>query len=204
MPASHFEFLVEEPSMEAFLRSWMARHLPESTRFDVKVFQGKSDLLGKLELRLRGYAHWLPDDWRIVVIVDRDEDECLKLKQRLEESCARAGLATRRVQPSGWRTVTCLAIEELEAWYFGDWAAVVRAYPRVSKQVPVNARYRAPDNIVGGTWEAFQRVLQRYGYFGGGLEKIRAAREIGAQVAASRNLSPSFRNLVRVLDEALR
>jgi hypothetical protein len=189
--------------MEAFLRSWIARHLPEGTRFDVKVFQGKSDLLGKLEIHLRGYARWLPADWRLFVIVDRDKEDCVKLKCALEDICARAGLGTRRVQPNPWRTATCLAIEELEAWYFGDWEAVISAYPRISRKVPGNARYRAPDNIAGGTWEAFQRVLQRHGYFGGGLEKIRAAREIGAHLAASRNISPSFRNLVRVLDEAL-
>ena len=26
-----------------------------------------------LEPRLRGYARWLPEDWRIVVMVDRDD-----------------------------------------------------------------------------------------------------------------------------------
>ena len=71
MAASHFELLVEEPSMEAFLRAFLPRLLPLGSTFDVHPFQGKTDLLGKIEARLRGYASWLPDDWRIVVVLSR-------------------------------------------------------------------------------------------------------------------------------------
>ena len=72
--------------MEAFLRTLSPRLLPASRTFEVHAFQGKSDLLRKLEARLRGYAQWLPDDWRIVVMVDRDDDDCHVLKQRLDDS----------------------------------------------------------------------------------------------------------------------
>lgn len=71
--------------MEAFLRALLPRRLPLDRTFKVHPFQGKSDLLSKLEARLRGYAVWLPDDWRIVVVVDRDDDDCRALKQRLED-----------------------------------------------------------------------------------------------------------------------
>ena len=54
-----------------------------------------------------------------------------------------------------------IAIEELEAWYFGDWTAVVQAWPRVSANVPAQRGYRDPDAIPGGTWQAFECVLQR-------------------------------------------
>lgn len=37
-------------------------------------------LLARLPERLRGYASWLPDTWRIVVIVDRDDADCTTLK----------------------------------------------------------------------------------------------------------------------------
>ncbi len=56
MSAAHLELLVEEPSMEAFLRALLPRLLPQDRTFEVHPFQGKSDLLGKLEARLRGYA----------------------------------------------------------------------------------------------------------------------------------------------------
>ena len=121
MSAAHFEVLVEEPSMEAFLRAMLPRVLPEDRTFGVYPFQGKSDMLGKLEARLRGYTSWLPDDWRIVVVVDRDNQDCLKLKARLEDLAARASLHTRT--KSGhpqWQLINRIAIEELESWYFGD------------------------------------------------------------------------------------
>jgi hypothetical protein len=68
-----------------------------------------------------------------------------------------------------------ISIEELEAWYFGDWKAVQEAYQGV-KDISKLAAYRNPDTIRGGTWEAFERELQSAGYFTGGLQKIAAAR----------------------------
>ena len=99
-----------------------------------------------------------------------------------------------------WAVVNRLAIEELEAWYFGDWTAVRAAYPRVSTATPAQARFRRPDAIAG-TWEALEQVLQRSGYFVGGLRKIEAARAIGAQMNPDRNSSQSFRALRDVLTE---
>ena len=150
MTVRHFEFLVEEPSMEAFLRALLPRLLPPDRSFDVRVFQGKPDLLRKLKSRLRGYAKWLPGDHRIVVLVDRDNNECQALKAQLEDDARRAGLLTRsRAAGCPWQLVNRIVIEELEAWYFGDWQAVRTAYPRVSATVPNNAAYRVPDAIAG-------------------------------------------------------
>lgn len=44
-----------------------------------------------------------------------------------------------------------LAIEELEAWFFGDVAALHSAYPRVPSTLGRRSRYRDPDAIRGGT-----------------------------------------------------
>ena len=72
--------------------------------------------------------------------------------QRLERICDNAGLRSRRGAGSpDWQVVTRIAIEELEAWYFGDWEAVREAYPGVSPSVPQQAPYRDPDAIRGGT-----------------------------------------------------
>ena len=71
----HLVFLVEELSMEAFLRGLLPRILPEACGFEVHSFRGKSNLLKNLNPRLRGYARWLPDDWRVFVVVDRDNDD---------------------------------------------------------------------------------------------------------------------------------
>ncbi|HJK97327.1 MAG TPA: DUF4276 family protein, partial [Polyangiaceae bacterium LLY-WYZ-14_1] len=106
--------LVEEPSMEHALRIVLPRILGRVS-FDVHAFSCKSELLGWLPGRLRGYAAWVPEDWRIVVVVDRDDDDCLALKARLESMAAKARLATRS-RPRGGRfsVVNRLAIEELE------------------------------------------------------------------------------------------
>jgi len=190
--------------MEAFLRALLPRLLPAGRTFEVHAFQGKADLLGKLEARLRAYAAWLPKDWRVVVVVDRDDDDCHELKQRLEEAADKAGLRSRsRAGARPWQLVNRIAIEELEAWYFGDWDAVRAAYPRVSPDVPKRQGLRDPDAIAGGTWEAFERIMQRHGYFKGGLAKIEAARAIGAQIEPERSRSGSFQAFHQALVEAL-
>lgn len=201
--AAHVELLVEEPSMEAFLRALLPRCLPQHTTFEVHPFQGKDDLLGKLLSRLRGYACWLPEDWRIVVVVDRDDDDCLRLKQRLDDCATQAGLSTRpRSVGPRWQVVNRIAIEELEAWYFGDWEAVHASYPRVASTIPQKRQYRDSDGIAGGTWEAFERIMQRGGYFGGGLRKIEVARMLGAVIEPQRNRSPSFRCFHQAVTQA--
>ena len=189
--------------MEAFLRTLLPRLLPRNRTFEVHRFQGKRDLLKKLESRLRGYARWLPADFRIVVMVDRDEEECRALKRRLEDAAERAGLLTRsRAAGRPWQLVNRIVIEELEAWYFGDWQAVQTAYPRVSATIPNNAAYRVPDAITGGTWEAFERVLKRHGYFRTGLRKMEAAQAIAAHIDPGRNRSPSFGQFIDAIVEA--
>ncbi len=204
MTAQHMELLVEEPSMEAFLRELLPRIIPADRTFNIHAFQGKPDLLGKLESRLRGYAHWLPDDWRLIVVVDRDEDECRQLKRRMEAMAATAGLKSRsQAQGHRWQIVNRIAVEELEAWYFGDWEAVRSVYPRVSPHVPNKQGFRDPDAVAGGTWEAFERVLKQCGYFQTGLRKVEAARALGARIDPQRNRSRSFMRFHEAVVEAM-
>lgn len=189
--------------MEAFLRALLPRLLPQDRTFDVHPFQGKSDLLDKLEQRLRGYVAWLPADWRIVVVVDRDDDDCRALKRKLEAIASRAGLRTRtRAGNASWQLVNRIAVEELEAWYFGDWEAVCSAYPRASVNVPNRKAFREPDAVAGGTWETFERVMQARGYFNGGLPKIETARAIGAYLDPERSSSHSFQAFSAAISEA--
>jgi hypothetical protein len=200
MTVEHVEVLVEEPSMEATLERLLPGMLPEAS-FAIHAHQGKLDLLGKLPAKLRAYASWLPPTWRIVVVVDRDDDDCEALKQRLEGAVAQAGLTSRARAKVGYVVATRIAIEELEAWFFGDWRAVCAAYPRAPRTVASKVAYRAPDDIQGGTWEALERVLQQAGYFSSGLRKIEAARAIAEHMVPARNTSPSFCRLRDVLDE---
>ena len=189
--------------MEAFLKTLLPRMLPDGSTFDLRVFGGKADLLGKLDQRLRAYRRWLPPDWRLVVMLDRDNDDCHELKAQLEESATNAGLRTRsQTGASAWQLVNRIVIEELEAWYFGDWDAVRAAYPGVNPGVPRRSGYRDPDDIRGGTWEAFERILKRHGYFTTGLRKIEAAQAVAAHIAVDENRSRSFAHFRDAIAEA--
>ncbi len=188
--------------MEAFLESVLPKIVAEMS-YQIYNYQCKQQLIERPPQRLQGYARWLPDNWRIIVILDRDNDDCKELKQDLDDIAADAGIITRSRNTDEYHIVNRLAIEELEAWYFGDWQAVKSAYPRVSERVPRRRGYRNPDKIKGGTWEAFERLLQASGYFGGGLAKIEAARTISEYISPERNTSHSFQTLKSVLEEVI-
>ena len=179
--------------MEGFLRQVLPKILKQRATFSIYVYQGKADLLRKLPGRLRGWAGWLPDTHRIIVLLDRDDDDCHQLKQTLEDVATGAGPGTRTncgSQP--WHVVTRIAIEELEAWFFGEWSAVRQAYPRVSARVVDQTAYRASYSIAGGTREALERVLRKAGYFSPGLPKKEAADAVGRHMDPDANTSPSF------------
>lgn len=136
-------------------------------------------------------------------MVDHDNDDCRALKARLERVAASAGLRTRtRSGDACWRVVNRIVIEELEAWYFGDWEAVQSAYPRVSPSVPRQARYRNPDAVRGGTSEAFERVMRRSRYFEAELDKVEAAQAIAPHMDPACNRSDSFQTFHAALIEA--
>jgi hypothetical protein len=193
MTATHLEILVEEPSMESFLRGVLPKIIGQNVTYAIHAHQGKHDLLRKLEQRLRGYARWLPDSMRIIVLLDRDDDDCLRLKQTMELAAAQAGLRTRSTSPGqAWQVVNRVAIEELEAWFFGEWASVKTAYPRVPANIAAHAAYRNSDAIKGGTWEALERILRAAGHFSLGLRKTEAADAIARHMNPDANTSPSF------------
>lgn len=149
----------------------------------------------------RHYARFLPETWRIFVVVDRDDDDCIELRRRMDQVAERFGLVARsRASGNRHSVINRIAIEELEAWFFGDWDAVRKAYPRLPETIPARKKYRDPDAIQN-TWEAFEQVLQRKGYFRTGLRKRQAAREVAAHMNPSRNRSASFRAFWKALLE---
>lgn len=190
----HFEFLVEELSAKESLRQILPKMLPQTVTYQIHDFRGKSDLLNKLPNRLKGYKNWIPDDYKIIILVDRDNDKCEDLKDKLEKIGIEAGFITKTISEDKktFKVLNRIAIEELEAWFFGDVKAIVSAYSRVSSNLGQQAKYRNPDEITGGTWEALEKVLQKAGYHQGGLEKVKAAREISQYMTPENNCSPSF------------
>lgn len=151
-------------------------------------------LLAKLPERLRGYATWVGSvNLKIVVLVDRDDDDCVELKRRLVADADKAGLAVSSAGGASAATVlNRIAVEELEAWFLGDVPAVRRAYPRVPGSVAAKVAYRDPDAIQGGTWESMERLLQTKGYFPGGLRKTVVAERVASYMDVENNRSRSF------------
>lgn len=191
---THLELLVEEPSAEAALNSLVPKVLGSDLSYQIHPFQGKHDLLRNLPTRLRGYRHWIPENWGIVVVIDADGLDCLEQKEKQESMAEDAGFLTRALALGGrYQVLNRLAIEELEAWFFGDVEALCEAYPGIPRSLGERAKYRDPDGILGGTWEALETELQRAGHHRGGLAKIKAAREISAKMELDRNRSRSFR-----------
>jgi len=190
----HLEFLVEEPSAEVALANLLPKIVGESATFRIHPFQCKTSLLAQLPQRLKGYCQWIPDDWRIVVLIDQDAAECRTLKGDLERIAQQAGLGTQSKPLRGGRfqVLNRLAVEELEAWFFGDIPALRKAYPRISATLHRQEAFRTPDAIKGGTWEALERLLIRANYYVGHMPKIEVAQQVSSFMAPDTNRSRSF------------
>lgn len=200
----HLEFLLEELSAEAFFSGFLPRIVPQGTSWNLITFQGKSDLLKNLERRLKGYRAWLPNDWRIVVLVDEDREDCLRLKSKLEAAAASAGLATRSAPKNrSFQVLNRIAVEELEAWFLGDVEALRTAYAGLPAGLAQQAAFRDPDAVPGGTWERLERLLGSAGHFPGGLGKIELARRLAAHLEPNRNRSRSFQCFLKGLNDIL-
>ncbi|MFH1119654.1 MAG: DUF4276 family protein [Bacteroidota bacterium] len=187
----HLEILLEEPSAEKVMKNILPSIITGDHTFKCIVYQGKNDLLKKLPSQLAAYKKWIPDHYRIIILVDRDNEDCKKLKAKLDQCAVNAGLKCKS-NPKNipFQILNRIAIEEIESWFFGDPDAVRLAYPRLTL-FENKAQYRNPDNIVN-TWETLENLLQQKGYFKTGLRKSEAAYEISLRMQPLNNRSHSF------------
>ena len=181
--------------MAAFLDEFLPRHLAAAMGWRAIDYGSKQQLLARLPQRLAGYAR-CPTGHRplSLVLVDRDDEDCLALKRRLESACAAAGLLTRATLAAGsFDVLNRIVVEELEAWFFGDAVALEQGWHGLGR-VARQAAYRDPDAVRGGTHEALLREFQRAGHLRGltRLPKIDTARTMGGLIDPARNTSRSF------------
>lgn len=150
----------------------------------------KRILLDQLHRILCGYGK-TPGYEAIVVVVDCDDRNCVDFLNELK------GVARKSNAPS--QTIFRLAIEEIEAWYLGDHAALQKAYPHAKSQV----LKRYEQDTVCGTWELLADAVVK-----GGSTKIKTdgwprpgqdkhdwAERIGPFMSLVDNESPSFKKL---------
>lgn len=191
--------LVEGPSEKAFLDLWLPRFLPAQHSFKIIPHRGKGrvpgdpskkpnpkrqGLLDQLPAKLRAYGRELrPETDRILVLVDLDHDDCLDLKMRMVDLinyCNPPPVALFRI-----------AIEETEAFYLGDRAAIRSAYPK-AKLSKMDSYIQ--DSICG-TWELFREVIGEISE-----DKVEWAKNMGSRLTTEwkggrANNSNSFRQL---------
>jgi hypothetical protein len=150
----------------------------------------KRTLLSKLPAMLRSYGCQGNID-AVVVLLDADDRDCVAFLAELRDLAASRG--------AGGKTMFRLAIEETEAWYFGDPDALHAAYPKAKKTAL--KRYRR--DTVCGTWEMLAGALHPGGLIAlskpgsprPGVLKHEWANRIGPLMNPDSNRSPSFGKL---------
>jgi hypothetical protein len=134
---------------------------------------------------MKAYAKMEQEDLRIVILVDRDDDDCQVLKQQL---CNASSVV---ISQKGNIVLHRIAVEELEAWFFGDVPAIRAEYQRIPASLSQKSGFRNPDAIKGGTWEQLDKILKDYGYQTG-LQKSDFAQRVAPHMNINQNQSRSF------------
>ncbi len=196
----HIKFFLEEPSAEEALKHLLPKILLKDVSYEFHTFQGRDEMLKELPTRLKG-EQWIPDNWRIIVLIDEDRRDCHELKAYLEKAAHEAGFVTKSgaAPNEDFQVVNRLAIEELEAWFFGDVEAMHAAYPKIPINLQSKAKYRNPDAIRGGTSEALEGLLIQKNYFTKRIPKPTVAQNIAQHMEPNRNRSKSFQVFVEGL-----
>lgn len=170
-------FLLEEQSMKYLLDELLPRILPQGVEFQTVPHAGKRALEKAIPIKLRAWNE--PGDVRFVVVHDQDSKDCRQLKQQLVDMC----------QGTGKQVLIRIACQELEAWYFGDLAAMEQAYGKKKLAVLADKQqYRVPD-LIPRPKEALYKLLPEHQQIGG-------ARRVGPLMDVERNTSTSFQMFV--------
>ena len=176
------EIFTEESSMENFLRELLPRILPPGLELDRNCFirphEGKSDLRKSLIKKIKAFKHF-PKPVKLLVIHDKDSNDCLILKAELISICS-------DLQPGNY--LIRIACKELENWYLGDLHSVDLVYPDSNASVMVHkAKFRDPDVLNGS--EEMMKFSNRF-------SKSHASREMGKIINLDNNRSTSFNHLI--------
>ena len=147
----------------------------------------KRQLLNRLPALLAGFDSTPGYDF-IIVVVDSDTRDCRALLEELQSVVDERQLKI----PVMFR----LAVEEIEAWYFGDRKAISAAYPQAKVKELANYEQDKPC----GTWELLLkathpksvRAMQQGGWIAAGTIKHEWANTIGPCMNIETNNSPSF------------
>lgn len=173
-------FLLEERSTKVLLDILLPQVLPPGVTFITIPHEGKSDLRKSISAKLKG---WTESDVRFVIIQDQDANDCRLLKRDIQKLC----------EDSGREVLIRIACHEMEAWYFGDLAAVSDAYGKDLTRLSNKKQYRNPDEIVCPKQELRKLIPEH--------EQISGARKIAPHMNPEGNTSNSFNVLIKGIKE---
>lgn len=181
---SRIVFLLEERSMKVLLEGLLPRLFPKMN-FLCIPHEGKNDFEKSIPRKLRA---WCEPNVRFVVIRDNDGSDCVALKQYLVDMCSEAGRGD---------TLVRIAVQELEAWYFGDPAALAEAFRRDNlRYIGNKAKYRDPDTIKKPSMELIRFVPE--------FQKVSGARRLAKHLVRERNRSRSFQVFLEGIEKLSR
>ena len=169
----HIEFLVEEVSAEAALTTWRRRSsAPTSPSWCIPTMESRISSPNYRD-DCAAYRSWLPADWRIAVVLDADEGDCLQLKARHGRGrvCGWTGhtigggrRAIPGAQPVGGTGVGGVVLRR----YRGLVRRLSGSAPTWASARNIAARTQSP----AGRGRLWNVKLQRAGYAAGGLVKV--------------------------------
>lgn len=170
-------FLLEEPSAKKVLDEILPRFLPTEVTFICIPHEGKTDLEQSIPNKLRGWN--VPNSW-FVVVRDKDQGDCIALKQRLKQLCTDNG------RPE---TLVRIVVHELESWFLGDLAAVAHAFNQPTLAKKQNSKkFRNPDALANAQQE-LKKLIKGY-------QKNSGARAIAPHLSLIDNQSESYRQFL--------
>lgn len=174
---------LEEASAREMLAGVLPRVLPEGWNVQYMVFEGKQDLLRRIEMRVRG---WQVPHSRFLVLCDQDAQNCKQLKAQIAMNLL-AAKKTVKIR---------IACHELENFYLGDLAAVAKGLACVNVgKLASRALYRCPDQISNAP-EQLRRIT------GHVYQKCAGSRAIASYLDVSgTNRSQSFNALIKAVRE---
>ncbi len=174
---------LEERSAREMLEGVLPRVLPDGWGKQFIVFEGKRDLLKRLEMRVRV---WNVPNSRFLILCDQDADNCKRLKNQIAMLLLTTG-KTAKIR---------IACHELENFYLGDLPAVENGLGCAGiAKLSSKAQYRQPDTIPNAP-----QILKRISSFT--YQKCSGSRLIASHLdIEGKNRSASFNALLSAIRE---
>ena len=168
--------------MKELLEGLLPRIMPELS-FTCIPHEGKQDLEKSIPRKLRAWN--VPGDV-FVIIRDQDSGDCKDIKRKIAGICLECG--------TGRKYHIRIACHELEAWYFGEPAAIARAFnndklAKIGRKKP----YRIPDAIKQPSKELAKLIPE--------FQKVSGAKRMAQHLSREGNESRSFQVLIECLSK---